>query len=93
MIINSSKFALMIVAILLSMGSLVIAANRVPRIDLNTLKNWLANPGVKVIDVRDDIDWETSAMKIKGAVREDPDNVAAWMKALPKDKKIVLYCA
>lgn len=83
----------MIGAILFSLVSCALATNRAQRIDLNTLKNWLANPRVEVIDVRTNNDWEASALEIKGAVREDPAKVAAWMNTLPKDKKIVLYCA
>jgi rhodanese-related sulfurtransferase len=91
--ITSLIFVLIIGAILFSLASGALAANRAQRIDLNTLKNWLANPRVEIIDVRTNNDWEASALKIKGAVREDPAKVAAWMNTLPKDKKIVLYCA
>ena len=34
-----------------------------------------------------------SDKKIKGAVRQDPNEVKTWAASLPKDKKIVLYCA
>jgi hypothetical protein len=57
------------------------------------LKGMLADPQVLIIDVRTPKDWNESSKKIKGAVRQDPDKVAAWGKTLPPEKKIVLYCA
>jgi len=48
---------------------------------------------VVILDVRAPDDWEKSDKKIKGAVRKDPKDVKTWAATLPKDKKIVLYCA
>jgi rhodanese-related sulfurtransferase len=56
------------------------------------LKNDLAKPDVTVIDVRVEPEWNSSQMKIKGAVRESPQDVKDWMSKYPKDKTIVLYC-
>jgi rhodanese-related sulfurtransferase len=64
-----------------------------PRITPQTLKGWLGNPDVLVIDVRQPADWQSSATKIKGALRLNPDDVKTWAAMLPKDKKIVLYCS
>ncbi len=64
--------------------------SKVQRISKEELKTVLDDPGVKIIDVRRD--WERSDLKIKGAVREDPDDVKAWAGKYPKDKKLVLYC-
>jgi rhodanese-related sulfurtransferase len=63
-----------------------------PRIDKETLKSWLGNPEVVILDVRVAKDWQGSDKKIKGAVRQDPKDVKTWAASLPKDKKIVLYC-
>jgi rhodanese-related sulfurtransferase len=68
-------------------------AQEAPRVDKETLKSWLGDPNVVIIDVRTAKDWEGSDKKIKGAVREDPKDVKTWEASLPKDKKIVLYCA
>ncbi len=68
-------------------------AKEAPRIDKETLKSWLGNPGVVIIDVRTAKDWQGSDKRIKGAVREDPKDLKTWAATLPKDKKIVLYCA
>jgi rhodanese-related sulfurtransferase len=46
---------------------------------------------VKLIDVR--LNWETSQEKIKNAVYENPNDVAAWAAKYPKDLPIVLYCS
>jgi hypothetical protein len=68
-------------------------AQEAPGIDKETLKSWLADPMVVIIDVRSAKDWQGSGKKIKGAVREDPKDVLTWAASLPKDKKIILYCA
>lgn len=64
-----------------------------PRVDPDTLKSWLADPQVIILDVRQPKDYESSDKKIKGAVRQEPKDVQVWAATLPKDKKIVLYCA
>ncbi len=63
-----------------------------PLLDRETIKSWLSNPEVIILDVRAPKDWNPSDKKIKGAVRQDPDEVTIWAANLPKDKKIVLYC-
>jgi hypothetical protein len=37
------------------------------------LKSLLGNPGIIVVDVRIADDWKRSDSKIKGAIREDPE--------------------
>jgi rhodanese-related sulfurtransferase len=69
-----------------------LAAKTVPRVSKQTLKSWLNDPDLLIVDVRLG-SYETSKMKIKGAVRKDPYNVNSWAGTLPKDKKIVLYCS
>jgi len=61
-------------------------------LDRETIKSWLSNPEVIILDVRAPKDWNPSDKKIKGAVRQDPDEVTTWAANLPKNKKIVLYC-
>jgi 3-mercaptopyruvate sulfurtransferase SseA len=65
----------------------------VPRLDKESLKGWLSDPQVIILDVRAPKDWEGSDQKIPGAVRQDPKEVKTWAASLPKDEKIVLYCA
>jgi len=53
----------------------------------------IGKPGVIIIDVRTNYDWDKSKVKIKGAVREEGMKFGAWMNKYPKDKTIVLYCS
>jgi rhodanese-related sulfurtransferase len=46
-----------------------------------------------VVDVRLGTDWAGSDLKIKGAVREEPEAVESWANKYPKDKTLVFYCA
>jgi rhodanese-related sulfurtransferase len=61
------------------------------RVDKETVKSWLGDPQVLIIDVRTGHSWDQSHRKIKGAVRHDPREVKQWAASLPTDKKIVLY--
>lgn len=69
------------------------AAQDAKRMSIEELKGLLGNPGVMILDVRSSADWKLSKVKIKGAVREDPEKVDAWMSKYPKDKTLVFYCA
>jgi len=62
-------------------------------VDKDALKGMLGDPKVLIIDVRAPSDWTQTDKMIKGAVRQAPDKAATWGKTLPKDKKIILYCA
>lgn len=68
-------------------------ADDVPRMTVDELKAMLDRPDIAIVDVRASSGWEKSKAKIKGAVREDPGAVEAWMGKYPKDGTIVLYCA
>ena len=67
------------------------AGKDLPLMDKETVKSWLSDPQVLILDVRAPKDWNVSDKKIKGAVRQDPYEVKTWAANLPKDKKIVLY--
>ena len=64
-----------------------------PRITKEDLKAVMGNPDWIIIDVRYGKDWTNSNLKIKGAIREDPDSVDSWANKYSKEKNIVLYCA
>ena len=53
----------------------------------------LGDPNFIVVDVRFGADWTGSDLKIKGAVREDPEAIDSWANKYPKDKTLVFYCA
>jgi len=69
------------------------AAQDAKRMTIEELKGMLGNPDLVIVDVRRDGDWNSSAIKVKGALREDPEKVHAWMSKYPKDKTLVFYCA
>jgi hypothetical protein len=92
-LIFSVKFWAMTLAISLmlaftwSYGS----GKKVQLLDRKTIKSWLSDREVIILDVRAPKNWNVSDKKIKGAVREDPDEVQTWAAHLPKNKKIALY--
>lgn len=52
----------------------------------------LGNPDVIILDVRLSNDWDRSEWKIRGAIREDPEeNLKTWAEKYPKDKTLVFY--
>jgi len=63
-----------------------------PRMTKETLKALLGNPDLVIIDVRYGKDWTQSGVKIKGAVREDPEDLKSWVHKYTPDQTIVLYC-
>ena len=79
-------------AVSLGLALPAVAAKEAPLVSKQTLKSWLNDPDLLIIDVRRG-SYETSTKKIKGAVRKDPDGAKSWAATLPKDKKIVLYCS
>jgi Rhodanese-like domain len=64
-----------------------------PRMTKDELKGMMGNPDLVIIDVRTQQNWAESDLKIKGAVREDPESLDSWANKYPKDKTLVLYCA
>jgi hypothetical protein len=68
-----------------------VAAEDVPRITAEELKGILGNPDVVVLDVRYSQNWQDSDLKIKSAIRGNPDNFSSWFDQFPKDKTLVLY--
>ena len=78
------------------LGLLVLScasAKDVPRMSKDELKGMLASKDLILIDVRAGKDWDEPKLKIKGAVREDPQDFDAWYAKYPKDKTLVLYCS
>ncbi len=87
--------------VLVILTTLVIALNAqalitpdtVPRMSIEELKRQMGNPNLIIIDVRTPDDWEKSAMKIKGSIREDPLETDSWVAKYPSDKILLFYCA
>ncbi len=61
------------------------------KIDIDTLHNWLDDPDVFIMDVRNPGDWDASTRKIKHAHRFETYNFWDWANDLPRDKRLVLY--
>ena len=83
-------------AVVLSLGIVLAAVSpamsqEVPRISKEDLKEMLGKPDIVIVDVRTGSDWNDSSVKVKGAVREEPDKVDSWIEKYPKDKTLVLY--
>jgi len=81
-------FVVMTLLVALSMPAI---ASEIPMISKSQLNQILDNPNVIVVDVRSTTDWQTSDVKIKGAVRKAPKNYESWARELPKNKTLVLY--
>ena len=66
----------------------------VPRMSQETLKDRLNDSSLVVLDVRVPKSWEKSATKIKGAIRQNPDEgVDTWSSRFEKSRTLVLYCS
>ena len=68
-------------------------ADSAPKMTKEDLKEKLGSLDIIIIDVRVDKSWTASEVKIKNAVREDPQNADAWMNKYAKDKTLILYCS
>jgi len=69
------------------------AQNDLKYINPEALKASLGAKNLLIIDVRQPGDWDRSATKIPGAVRQNPQEAETWGPKLPRDRQIVLYCA
>jgi hypothetical protein len=61
------------------------------KIHPETLKDWLDDPKVFVMDVRNPSAWNESTAKIKHARRFDPTQFSAWVNEVPRSRKLVPY--
>jgi len=67
---------------------------KTPRMTKEELKPLLDNPEVIILDVRLLDEWKQGDLKIKGAVREDPEkDDRTWASKYSKDKTLVFYCS
>lgn len=65
----------------------------IPRISVEELKAMIEQrKPITIVDVRGG-DYESSATRIKGALRIPPAEIATRWKDVPPDKPIVTYCA
>jgi len=66
-------------------------SKEVPRVGKEEAVKMLGDPDVIIIDVRQGSDWKASGEKIRGAVREEPDEIGSWMGKYPEDKTLIFY--
>ncbi|MCL4501808.1 MAG: rhodanese-like domain-containing protein [Deltaproteobacteria bacterium] len=62
------------------------------RVDKETLKSWLGQPGLFLMDVRSASAWNRSIAKIECSHRFAPEKFGKMLQDIPKNKKLVLYC-
>ena len=67
------------------------AAEAVPRIGKEKLKEVLGNPDVIIVDVRNRKTWQESEFKINGAIRKMPELFGSWATEFPSNQMLVLY--
>ena len=89
------RLIVLISVILVGMGAFGTSsmAKDVTMITKDELKAMLGNLEVVIIDARYDKHWMASDKKIKGAVREDYNDVKSWADKYNKNRLIVVYCA
>lgn len=61
-------------------------------VNRETLKKWLGQADVFLMDVRSSTAWNRSIAKIEKAHRFDPERFSRMARDIPKNKKLVLYC-
>ncbi|MBM4348442.1 MAG: rhodanese-like domain-containing protein [Deltaproteobacteria bacterium] len=66
--------------------------SNIPKIAKEELRSMLGSPDLIILDVRAKEDWDKSELKIKGAVREDPEkDIHLWSDKYSKNKILVFY--
>jgi rhodanese-related sulfurtransferase len=91
------KFRSLLIANLVLVVAIICLAASAPaedkRITKEEVKPMIGSPDLIIIDVRSPVEWEKAELKVKGALREDPETATTWMGKYPRDKTLVLYCS
>ena len=88
----SAVFKLSVTLIFVAACSLnALSGGSAPRITPEELKSMLGDQKLAIVDVRRNLDWNSSEYKIKGAVRADPTKVESWASSFGKDETFVIY--
>jgi hypothetical protein len=64
----------------------------VPRISIEEALELHRRSQALFVDVRTGRTWETSAVKIAGAFRQDPEKVESWAGQYAPQTALVFYC-
>ncbi|MBI5492749.1 MAG: hypothetical protein HY893_07435 [Deltaproteobacteria bacterium] len=82
-----------VVLLVLAAAAFAITNEEVPRITVQELKARLdRGEGITVVDVRSPGSYNSSKVRIKGAIRISPEEIRPRAYELPMGKEIVLYC-
>ncbi|MGO9176268.1 MAG: rhodanese-like domain-containing protein [Desulfobaccales bacterium] len=65
---------------------------RMKTVDRKTLKRWLGQQNLFLMDVRSPVAWNLSIAKIEYARRVEENSLALVVQTLPSQQKLVLYC-
>jgi rhodanese-related sulfurtransferase len=87
-----NKLLLLILTLCWFSFSSALAAD-VKLMEKEELQGLLGTKDLVILDVRAGMDWSTSELKIKGALRADAADFNTWAEKYPKNGKLVLYCA
>lgn len=90
--LKGNVWLVVVLSVLLACCSSAVAAD-VARMSSAELRDRLEEPGLVILDVRRQGDYEREEIKIANAVRVDPGNVKGWVDNYSKEQSIVLYCA
>jgi hypothetical protein len=85
-------WGLLVIGLMVALLSFDCSAEEVKRISREELRGMLGRPDLQIVDVRLRSQWENDFQKIKGATREEPDQVAQWMGKYSKESTLVFYC-
>jgi rhodanese-related sulfurtransferase len=65
----------------------------VTRITVEELRERLARGElISIVDARSQEAWEKATTQIPGSIRVPPDDVAAHVASVPRDRAVVAYC-
>ncbi|OGP81065.1 MAG: hypothetical protein A2Z08_01670 [Deltaproteobacteria bacterium RBG_16_54_11] len=93
-VIGTALVAVLFSLPVVGLGVQITTDEEVPRITKEQLKTALGDPGIIILDVRLQDQWEAADQKIPGALHEDPkQDIKSWSHKYPKEKTVVLYCA
>lgn len=87
------SFALLVAIVAAGVGYKLFKPVYPPRMSVSELADRLDDPGLIVLDVRRDPDFEQSDATIPGAKRVPPKSFRTAVAGLDKTKEYTLFCA
>ncbi len=85
----------MLTSVAATVARATLAATReqleITRIAKEEARAMLERSEATIIDVRTHADWNAGDTRIRGAVREDPNDIGSWADKYQKDQTLLLY--